>query len=82
MQMENKLPRVAVEHLQDWERPGVSTGAFGPSKAWLRSVEPHKDPRALCSAISLDDSESSYFNNYVAVDATGTYRVYIELDNG
>jgi len=53
---------------------------LGGDKAWLRAVELNRDPRAPGSGIGLDDSESSYFNEYVGVDANGRARVHIEVE--
>jgi len=51
-----------------------------PTKAWLRAIEPKKDPREPGSGINLDDSTSSYFNNYVGVDASKKNRVYVDVE--
>ena len=51
-----------------------------PKKAWLHAVAPNKDPREPGSSISLDNSASSYFNNYVGVDASKKNRVYIDVE--
>ncbi len=64
--------------LTDALRKSVPT--IDPSKAWLRSVEPKKDPREPCSTSSLDDKTNSFHNSSVGVDASEKFRIYIDVE--